>query len=118
MPINTYKKIPLVLAMMHKRARNEGTMADLTRSAKDSLATLYSEYRQRIKNGQGKEQAGYFPNCAGSLSESRKELKAAGYIQIDVVGNVRLTDKAIILMENKKKDAIKEGLSFLSQLKP
>lgn len=93
-------------------------MANLTRSAKKSLAILYKEYRQRLESGQRKPQAVYFSEYEDIVSDNREELKAAGYIQTDIIGGISLTDKAIILMENQTIDAIRDLLSFGSQFIP
>ncbi len=91
---------------------------ELTRSAKKSLATLYREYCQRLNAGQKKSQAVSFPSYAESISEDRNELKNAGFIRVDILGDISLTDKAIIYMENKTLDTIKEWLSFGTQFIP
>lgn len=91
---------------------------ELTKSAKKSLATLYKEYCQRIDNGQKKAQAVCFENCPDDIIENKTELKRAGFITVDILGDIELTDKAIIYMENKTVDAIKEWLSIGSQLIP
>lgn len=94
-------------------------MTDLTKSAKKSLATLYKEYRQRRKDGQEKRQAVSFSAAfAESVSQDKRELKAAGYVKIDILGNITLTDQAIILMENQKADTIKEWLTLGANLIP
>lgn len=91
---------------------------ELTKSAKKSLATLYKEYCQRIDNGQKKAQAVCFENWPDDIIENKTELKRAGFITVDILGDIELTDKAIIYMENKTVDAIKEWLSIGSQLIP
>lgn len=91
---------------------------ELTKSAKKSLATLYKEYCQRLKDGAKKSQAVSFENCAESITENKIELQHAGLIRADILGNITLTDKAIIYMENKPIDAIKEWLSFGAQFIP
>lgn len=91
---------------------------ELTKSAKKSLATLYKEYCQRLKAGQKKSQAVSFENCNSSITENQTELKRAGFIHVDILGNIKLTDKAIIYMENKTADTIKEWLSFSAQFIP
>nr|DAR41397.1 MAG TPA: hypothetical protein [Caudoviricetes sp.] len=91
---------------------------ELTRAAKKSLAVLYKEYRQRINAGMKKAQAISFENCSEDILESRNELKAAGLVKVDILGNIQLTDKAIIFMEGKAWDTIKEWLSFGAQFIP
>lgn len=91
---------------------------ELTRGAKKSLATLYREYCQRLNAGQRKAQAVSFQDYDDFIMDNRKELKAAGYIAVDLLGNIILTDKAIVYMENKTIDSIKEWLSFGAQFIP
>ena len=91
---------------------------ELAKSAKKSLATLYREYCQRLHTGEKKAQAVSFSSYSEFVMDNRKELKDAGFIQVDLVGNIYLTDKAIIYMENKTADAIKEWLSFGTQFIP
>lgn len=90
----------------------------MTRAAKKSLAVLYKEYRQRINAGMEKAQAISFENCAEDILESRNELKTAGLVKVDILGNIQLTDKAIIFMEGKAWGTIKEWLSFGAQFIP
>lgn len=92
--------------------------AELTKSAKKSLATLYREYCQRLKAGERKAQAISFQSYNEFVMDNRKELKDAGFIQVDLVGNIFLTNRAIIYMENKTADTIKEWLSFGTQFIP
>nr|DAT52106.1 MAG TPA: hypothetical protein [Caudoviricetes sp.] len=91
---------------------------ELTRAAKKTLAVLYKEYRQRINAGMKKAQAISFENCSKDILESRNELKTAGLVKVDILGNIQLTDKAIIFMEGKAWDTIKGWLSFGAQFIP
>lgn len=91
---------------------------ELTKSAKKSLATLYREYCQRLNAGEKKAQATSFQSYSEFVMDNRKELKDAGFIRVDLLGNIYLTDKTIIYMENKTADAIKEWLSFGTQFIP
>ena len=88
---------------------------ELTKSAKKSLATLYREYCQRLNAGEKKAQAASFQSYSEFVMDNRKELKDAGFIRVDLLGNIYL---AIIYMENKTADAIKEWLSFGTQFIP
>lgn len=91
---------------------------ELTKSAKKSLAIIYKDYCQKIKNGYSKHQAIYFKEPPHGISDNIRELKNAGFIVVDVLGGIELTDRAIIFMENKTNDAIKEWLSFGAQFIP
>ena len=91
---------------------------ELTKSAKKSLAILYKEYCQRVNNGERKSRAITFENYSENVADSRAELKRAGFICVDILGSIQLTDKAIIYMENEKIETIKEWLSFGAQFIP
>lgn len=91
---------------------------ELTKSAKKSIAVIYKHYCSRIKDGQAKCQAVYFEFPPDDISNDIKELKNAGFIKADIVGGIELTDHAIIFMENKTVDTIKEWLSFGAQFLP
>lgn len=91
---------------------------ELTKSAKKSLATLYKEYRQRINAGEEKAVAGKFAEYSEEIHADRLELRKAGFVDIDLLGNIALTNKAVIFMENLTLDTIKEWLSFGAQFIP
>lgn len=97
----------------------------LTKSAKHSLAILFNAYEARRKAGAPKSAAIYFGNGAedgakvkSAISEDVPELKAAGLIACDVLGGVTIKDAAIVYMENKTANTIKEWLSFGAQFIP
>lgn len=97
----------------------------LTKDAKGSLAIIYKAYEKRRKSGMKKSQAVYFDGFSDDsaqitprVMEDRAELQAAGFISCDIVGGILLKDAAIIYMENKTSDTIKEWLSFASQFIP
>lgn len=92
--------------------------AELTKSAKRSLATLYEEYLQRRGAGMAKNLAIEFSEYSDDIRDDRRELIKAGFVRVDVIGELVLTDAAIIFMENKKIDTIKEWLSFGAQFIP
>ena len=98
---------------------------ELTKSAKAAIATLYCKYMERMKNKEPKLQARTFSTeipaqsaILDSVKEDLPELKAAGFIEIYLYGDIKLLDKAIIFMENKTAENIKEWLSFASQFIP
>lgn len=92
--------------------------SSLTRSAKKSLAALYREYRQRISNGEEKSVAAKFTEYSKEIHADRLELRKAGFVDIDLLGNLALTNRAIIYMESLTVDTIKEWLSFGAQFIP
>lgn len=91
---------------------------ELTKSAKNSLAVIYKEYCKRIKAGREKAQAIQFSPAPDGVKPDVPELTRAGMVKTDVLGNIQLTDRAIIYMENKGIETLKEWLSFGAQLVP
>lgn len=98
---------------------------ELTKSGKAAIATLYCKYMERVKNKEPKLQSRIFNKdipaqaaILGSITDDLPELKAAGFIEIYLYGDVKLLDKAIIFMENKTADVIKDWLSFAAQFIP
>ena len=53
-----------------------------------------------------------------SVSEYKSELKNAGLISCDIVGGITIKDAAIVYMESKTINTIKEWLSFGAQFIP
>ena len=95
----------------------------LTNEAKHALATVYKTYKNRRNAGIGKHQAVYFDGSSSDgkrvcaeVSECKQELCKAGFLCCDILGGVSLEDKAIVYMENKTIDTIKEWLSLGAQL--
>lgn len=98
---------------------------ELTKSGKAAVATLYREYIERIKRKESKQQARRFDTeipaqaaLLNSLKDDLPELQTAGFIKIYLYGSIDLQDKAIIFMENKTADTIKEWLSFAAEFIP
>lgn len=91
---------------------------ELTKSAKKSLATLYREYCQRLNAGEKKAQAASFQSYSEFVMDNRKELKDAGFIRVDLLGNIYLTDKAIIYMEIRRQTPSKNGCHSAHNLYP
>ena len=98
---------------------------DLTKSAKRSIAVIYKTYEKRHKSGMSKDDAVYFRNLSEDLqkiedqiSDDIQELKSAGLISPDVIGGFELNNSAIIYMENRTAETIKEWLSFGTQFIP
>jgi len=108
--------------------------SQLTRDAEKLLCLLYKVYLQRRKDGLDKlsaKQMGSFSQICASIDspetpadtlESCRELGRAGYLQNLWASNriirSQLTDKAIILMENRFKNGLLDVLAFLSQFVP
>ena len=98
---------------------------ELTKGAKKSLAILFRAYLERQKSGVPKSSAVYFSGNSTenneilqSVSEYKSELKNAGLISCDIVGGITIKDAAIVYMESKTINTIKEWLSFGAQFIP
>ena len=98
---------------------------ELTNGSRKALKNAYDLYCKRIKEGKSKTSAVYFdaPGWGGGpkiegMDDAQNELKAAGFIKTDILGGFELTDKAIILMENRKKDALMGVADFISKFIP
>lgn len=97
----------------------------MTKGAKGSLALIYRAYKERLKSGVPKSQAVYFDGSTEDsvhlnpkVLENMAELKNAGLISCDIIGGIFLKDAAIVYMENKSFETIKEWLSFGAQFIP
>lgn len=98
---------------------------ELTKDAKKSLALLYRVYESRRKSGMPKSSAVYLDGFSDDTSEvnravleDRQELQNAGLISVDIVGGILIKDAAIVYMESKTANTIKEWLSFGAQFIP
>lgn len=99
----------------------------MTKDADQMLCCLYREYLNRIKAGSSKTSARAFTaeyaESDDILSKwhpddfctTRNELKRAGYLDVNIIGNFRLNDAAISYMENRFKNNIKELTDFISK---
>lgn len=85
---------------------------NLTKESRRVLKSVYDIYRERRESGQPKSSAARFEEGTNidGLSDAKRELSKAGLIQVDIAGGFDLDDKAIIFMENFKKDAILKWL--------
>lgn len=97
----------------------------LTKDAKCSLALIYRVYEKRRKSGMPKSQAVYLDGISDdsvqinlAVAEDIRELQNAGLISCDIVGGICLKDAAIVYMEEKTVNTIKEWLSFGAQFIP
>lgn len=97
----------------------------LTKDAKKSIALIYKAYEKRRKAGMKKSDAVYFDGCSIDTVELNRivwedclELQNIGFITCDIVGGILLKDAAIVYMESKTTDTIREWLSFGAQFIP
>ena len=101
---------------------------NLTKDALKYEATLFKEYKERTKCGASKRAAKEFEDAeihrifgkdnSEDIDDTIFELKQAGLISLDILGNVTLNDNLIIHMENKLKDSAIDIVSFLAQFIP
>ncbi len=93
---------------------------ELTKESRRVLKSIYDIYCERRKAGKSKPLAVQFeaPINISGLSDAKQELKNAELIKCDVIGDIKLTDKAIIFMENFTKDTILKWLEFGSKFIP
>ncbi len=106
----------------------------ISKDAKEVLYQLYKEYLSRRKSGISKPQAvdfgsaesvlkALFPDwTSGNLFSALNELKQNGYLSNSYYDNkitrCELTNSAIVLMENQKKDTLKSVLDFVAKFVP
>ena len=102
----------------------------LTKEADKLLDVMFSVYRARRKEGQGKRAAARFdgmfleemhPFCtwpAGDLDDALNELSENGFVDAYVTGDCALTSSAIAFFEDRIADGFKEVTSYLSQFLP
>lgn len=93
---------------------------ELTKDAKQGLATIYKSYKARRDNGVAKSQAVIFEDSEipSAIRSSIQELRKAKLVNENIIGDVTLEDKAIIYLENKPMEDFKTFLSFALQLIP
>lgn len=106
-------------------------MDDLTRDAQKLLALMYRDYLAKRKAGQSKEsakqvgdietvQSNLLPSSsADDVLETCRELDRSNYLQVyyadNTIYHAWLSDRAIIVMENRFKNNISTVLDFLSK---
>ena len=97
-------------------------MPELTKDSRKVLKAIYDKYLERRKDGQSKGAAMNFSSMESEqfqgLTDASPELKRAGFIKENIIGDFSLTDKAIIFMENFTKDTIVKWLEFGSNFIP
>lgn len=87
---------------------------ELTKESRRVLKSIYDVYCDRRKSGKSNSSAIRFDDSASidGLSDAKQELCKAGFITMDIIGDFKLEDKAIIFMENFPKDTILKWLEF------
>lgn len=105
-------------------------MVSISKDADKLLCVLYKEFLNRRKNGFTKMDArrfksGTIPTLepitnwqATDVTDAMMELARANLLRILLGGDCDLNDQAIIYMENRFKDGLKEVLSFLANFIP
>lgn len=88
----------------------------MTKETEKAFAILYCEYKRRRSFGTAKQEAVFFESTKATkinafstwnpadISYAMRELKAAGYVKIDILGDVTLLESGIEYMENKPKE--------------
>lgn len=106
---------------------------ELTRDAEYLLCSVYKTYKEKTKSGTPKANA-KFSGSAGyiqknlmqewsfaDVDETCRELSRAGFLLCDFTDNVtstsRITDKAIIYMENRFARGLTEILDYMGKIK-
>ena len=108
-------------------------MDDLTREQKFLLVSMYKEVLSR-QPALSMEKANYFEDSdevqqlflpelsSDYVSDLCWALKSKGYIKCypgdDLANQIKLTDKTIIIMENRFSNGLKSIVDFLLKLKP
>lgn len=106
----------------------------LTSDAKTMLYKFYTEYKTRRQNGVHKSQAKNFSNIEfvqenicpewllEDIVETIRELDHSGFLNVLYSNNIPyrclLTDYAIVLMENQKKETLLSIADFISKFIP
>lgn len=109
-------------------------MTELTKDADKVLCLLYKRYLENRKDSMSKGMAKLFGGSEAirealnltmaldDLDDTLRELGRADYLNNlyadDTVVEVEMTDKAIIMMENRFKNGLREVLEFLSKFIP
>ena len=100
----------------------------LTKNADKMLCLIYKIYLKRIKDGSDMEQASVFEYSfteedkafdkmgASAVRSAIAELGDAGYIRRYTDGGFRLNQSAVVKMENRFKDGLKDLMDFIGSL--
>lgn len=100
---------------------------ELTKDADNLICAAYHLYLKRREEGTSKSNAGYFemdtPALAALFSNNDdliytvRELKKAGLVTMYIRGSFRLTDQAILYMENRFSNGVDQLLERLGKIK-
>lgn len=100
----------------------------LTRDADYFICSIYKEYLSKVKDGLPKSQAKEFEKDEiyplipkineADISDIKEELKSKQLITRDILGNIELTDDAIIYMENRNLNKLDKVIDYLTKLIP
>ena len=102
----------------------------ITKDSDQMLCLLYKEFLRRRKDGISRTAARHFVDGTISqippldtwpeadISDAMVELSRANLLRITIGGDCDLKDEAILFMENRFKNGLKDVLSFLSQFIP
>ena len=105
-------------------------MIEFTKDADEMLCVLYKEFLSRRKDGEAKSEARRFedgtiqtfkPMCNwphSDITDVMLELAKADFLRITIGGDCELKDNAIIYMEKRFENGLKEVLSFISPFIP
>ena len=95
-------------------------MPELTKDTRKTLKAIYDAYRKRRKDGKSKQDAAEFNSEEAEqftgFNDARDELRAAGFTKENVLGDVILTDKAIIFMESFSESALMKWVEVGTKL--
>lgn len=100
----------------------------LTRDADYFICSIYKEFLLRVKQELPKSQSKRFSKDSipdlipkinsADISDIKEELKSKSLITRDILGNIELTDNAIIYMENRRLNKLEKIIEYLSKLIP
>lgn len=105
-------------------------MIELTKDADKLLCVLYKEFLTRRNDGFSKSDAARFEDgtlktfkpiarwVESDISDAMLELARADYLRITIGGDCNLKDEAIIYMEKRFKNGVKDVAAFISQFIP
>ena len=105
-------------------------LASLSKDADKLICVLYKEFLNRRKSGTSKSDArrfrdGIIPTLSPistwlpeDITDTMLELANADFLRITIGGDCDLTDVAIIYMENRFKDGLKEVMEFIANFIP
>ena len=101
----------------------------LSKDADKMICVIYKDYLEKRKNGASKSEAKDFrdfPDRSGELfpkwnhsdiMDTFREVSKAFGIKMDIIGGFELNDAAIIYMENRFPDGLKQVLETLGAIK-